>query len=812
MRYLFFVSCFLISHLLISQQNELQYSRVKIDLTQTTAMDIARLGLEADHGMYKKGRYLINDYSNVEIDVLKENNITFTILIEDVQAFYVAQNHEDVDHMHHNHSDEIYNESIQHRDLSDCVFGNANAQEYLTPQNYTYGSMGGYLTYSEALAELDKMVALYPELLSSREAIDTILTHEGRPIYWLRLSDNADVDEDEPEVLYTALHHAREPNSLAQMIYYMWYLLENYESNVEVKYLVDNTEMYFIPIVNPDGYVFNEISNPEGGGLWRKNRYAIDSTVFGVDLNRNYGYEWGFDNEGSSNNPNRDTYRGPEAFSEPETKAVRDFCNNHNFRIALNYHTFGNLLIYPWGFNDQPTEDHDIFTNFANLMTRENNYFAGTGVETVGYVVNGDSDDWMYGDTVSKPAIYSLTPEAGPQFFGFWPPEDQIDAINKSNVYQNLMAAHLLLNYGEAEEIDGVSFLTELEGDIDLVVKKYGLTDGELLLTVSGGDNLIIVNNDEVNFNLNHLEEQSVNVTYKISDDIEVGDELEFVLTLNNGQFVKTDTIRKTYLNGITNVVFEDAFNDVSSWLVSDTWDLTTEDFVSSPTSITDSPNGDYEANLNLEFNLASPIDLSLAQNATLTFNAKWSIEAGFDFAQVLASSDGITYIPLCGKYTTPGSGSQDFENPLYDGIQEEWIAEEMDLSDFVGDLVYIQFRLVSDIYVESDGFYFDDLKIETISETVSNENITASVDLKVTPNPFSELVNVQISTERNFDNMDIKMLNSLGQVVMEKRLMPSSRNLNNLSFDTATMADGLYYIYIEVDNVLADVRKIVKR
>src|SRR5690606_9786063 len=120
----------------------------------------------------------------------------------------------------------------------------------------------------------------------------------------------------------------------------------------EVRYLVDNTEMYFIPCINPDGYIYNETTDPFGGGLWRKNRWkGDDGMVYGVDLNRNYGYEWGADNSGSSPQPNGQTFRGTGPFSEPETQAVKFFCDSHQFRIALNYHTYGNLLIHPWGYN-----------------------------------------------------------------------------------------------------------------------------------------------------------------------------------------------------------------------------------------------------------------------------------------------------------------------------------------------------------------------------------------------------------------------------------------------------------------------------
>ena len=141
------------------------------------------------------------------------------------------------------------------------------------------------------------------------------------------MSNNPSVDQPaKPQMLVTSLHHAREPGSLSAVIYYLSYLLENYSTDTHIKTIIDNTELYFVPCVNPDGYIYNITTYPGGGGMWRKNRRVNAGGSFGVDLNRNYGYNWGFDNVGSSPNGVSDTYRGASAFSEPETQAVRNFC------------------------------------------------------------------------------------------------------------------------------------------------------------------------------------------------------------------------------------------------------------------------------------------------------------------------------------------------------------------------------------------------------------------------------------------------------------------------------------------------------
>jgi len=806
MRFTLLFCLSLISTQVFTQINNISYSRVKIDLTETHISEIAKLGLEADHGIYKKGRYLINDFSSYEIEILKLNDIKFEIQIDDVANFYEHQN--DSSHHHHNHDEHIDTRSI------DCDSPSLLIREYETPQNYVYGSMGGYLTYSEALIELDKMSTLYPDLISVKAPIGNIQTHEGRPIHWLRISDNPNVEEDEPEVLYTALHHAREPNSMAQMIFYMWYLLENYETDPEVKYLVDNTEMFFIPIVNPDGYVFNESIQPNGGGLWRKNRYADENgNVLGVDLNRNYGFNWAFDNQGSSGNPNNSTYRGTEEFSEPETQAVRDFCNAHNIKITLNYHSFGNLLIYPWGYSDQPTEDHEAFTNFARLMTKDNNYNAGTGTETVGYTVNGDSDDWMYGDTLSKPLIYSLTPEAGPQSFGFWPPQDAIDGINKDNVFQNLTAAHLLLNYAEANEVILSNQLSERIGEIELEVKKYGLGEGDLNLTIYSNDPRVSISgSNQSTFSLNHLEKNNTTFSFVLSDEVESGDEISFIVDLDNSQFMFSDTITKTFLEGEGEFVYESEGNNVDEWTPEGEWGISTTSFVSAPSSFTDTPSGDYQDNTFTSFTLDEQMDLSLAKQATLSFYAKWDIEANFDFAQVLASKDGVNYEALCGDYTKNAVQSLAINEPVYDGIQNDWVFEKMDLVDYLGEIINIKFVLWSDNFVNGDGFYFDDLKVEVLNRTTSINNLPNLVsNLETYPNPFLESFTLKMNFLDKVDDINIKLVNSLGEIVDEISQKQIRLGHSEIQIGHSNLTPGVYYLYTSLDGKNLGVLKVVK-
>ena len=787
-----------------AQQNLNQYSRVKIDLTNHSILDVARLGLEADHGDYAKGKHLINDFSNLEMDLLRQNEIPFEILIEDVKAFYVGRN----DPGYHNHDN-----NVETRILGNCDDDGVGIQyDYETPVNYEEGSMGGYLTYDELLVTLDDMVALYPNLISTKAPIGNILTHENRPIYWLRLSDNPNVEEAEPEVLYTALHHAREPNSLSQMVFYLWYLLENYDSNPEVKYLVDNTAMYFIPCINPDGYIFNENTDPNGGGLWRKNKYLENGTLKGVDLNRNYGYQWGIDDNGSSPNSTSNVYRGTAPFSEPENQAVRDFCNEHQFKITLNYHSYGNLLIYPWGYSDLVTDEYDTFSSFAESMTRENDFFAGTGTQTVGYAVNGNSDDWMYGETDSKPAIYSMTPEIGDGNFGFWPPQIDIDRLNKSTLKQNLTTAHLVLNYGEAMEINSSNYLTSKIGSLEILLKKYGLEMGDLTLSVSGVENITITSSNSNTWNMNHLDEETVNFEYTISNDVVNNEELRFAIQIDNGLFISHDTITKIFLDGDIMVGLSDMGNEINNWTTNGIWNETTEEFYSSTTSYTDSPFEDYEANQTSEIKLNTPIDLTSAESAFLNFYAKWDIESNYDLAQVMGSVDGNNFVPLCGKYTTSGTFNQDLDEPVYEGIQTDWVMEEINLEDYIGGLFWMKFRLKADGGVEGDGFYFDDLSVNLVTGSTSvGEEISKISSLQIFPNPFSQSLKVNLNLAKQTDNLELRLVNTLGQVVVNDlyQRLPSGNHL--LGMGNSKISEGIYFLQVVLDGEKVGSKKIVK-
>ncbi len=291
--------------------------------------------------------------------------------------------------------------------------------------------LGLYHTYQEMLTELQGEAAAYPAICALSDIGDT---WEGRDVWCLKVSDNPGVTEDEPRLYVCGDHHARELMTVEIPLYFIKNLLQQYRSDPDITYFVDNYEIYFLPMVNPDGHVYVEghsTGNPNY--WWRKNRRNNGNGTYGVDLNRNYSYMWGYDNSGSSGNPGSDTYRGPSAFSEPETTAVRNLMISTPFDFGLDYHSYGEYIIVPWdyiGGSQSHTEEHEYFMSLANGMNGElgNRYRAGTASETVGYLVNGGSVDYIYGERTEKNKFYGWCFEVNTAAQGgFGPPDTLIE-------------------------------------------------------------------------------------------------------------------------------------------------------------------------------------------------------------------------------------------------------------------------------------------------------------------------------------------------------------------------------------------------
>ncbi|MFM2226621.1 MAG: hypothetical protein RJA07_2823 [Bacteroidota bacterium] len=779
MKKIIFVVLILSSQLLLAQTEK--YSRAKVFLNEPgkTIKDLQTLGIAVDHGEYKKGISFTSDFSATELKSINNAGFKTEIIIDDVSQYYIDQNN---------------NHQTKKKSIAGCV---ATATKHpIKPSHFHLGSYGGYYTYAELLAIIDSMRLLYPNLISAKQPIDTFHSIEGRPIYWLRVSNHPDSNQVKPQMVYTALHHAREPASISQMVYYLWYLLENYATDAQVQTVVDNAELYFVPCLNPDGYLFNQTTNPMGGGMWRKNRRDNLDGTFGVDLNRNYGFNWGYDNIGSSNLTSSDTYRGDTAFSEPETKAIKWFCEHHTFLINLNYHTYSNDIIYPWGYIASfKTPDSTQFDAYGAFLTQYNHYKYGTGDQTVGYVTNGDSDDWGYGEQTTKNKTYSFTPEVGPASSGFYPPATDIEGLCADNLFANLNAAKLILQYAQLKATDKL-FTNQLNNHIHYTLQRLGMANGATF-TVSATplDSWITAIGASKTFsNLNFLQTITDSISYTLNAAITNGQLFRFVLKVNNGIYDETDTIVMQYHQYATFLIINNS--TTTDWDVSlGTWNTTTATYVSAPNSITDSPLGNYADNTTNIITLKNEIDLTNAIKPMLGFYCKWQIEKDYDYAVVEASdNNGISWTPLCGLYTHDGTINQWQGQPIYDGdYVSKWVNEQMPLDNFINKKIKIRFQLVADQAVNMDGFYFDDMKIFGVDTTLKNnlgiETTLPTNKLNPYPNPCGATVFV---TNHSLLSNTIEVMDVLGRKQNAKLIIIAN---GNYQLNTEGMCSGLYFI-----------------
>ncbi|MFI5348006.1 MAG: M14 family metallopeptidase [Elusimicrobiota bacterium] len=277
-----------------------------------------------------------------------------------------------------------------------------------------------YHTYDQTMSELAAIAARAPDLSS---VFSIGRTWEGREIKVLRLCPDAAGQKPSrlPGILFIGLHHSREHLSAETPLLLARRLVES-RGDPQVARLLQSRDIYVIPMLNPDG-AEHDI---QGGryGLWRKNMRPGGRTgsSTGVDLNRNYAWHWG--TSGASPYPADETYRGPSAFSEPETQAVKAFVESRaNLTTLLSYHTFDEMILYPWSDTDAPMKDAEALKAYramAQAMGRMTGY---TPMQSGAlYASSGDTADWSWGTRGIFSWTFELTPKSGTSTYaGFYP-------------------------------------------------------------------------------------------------------------------------------------------------------------------------------------------------------------------------------------------------------------------------------------------------------------------------------------------------------------------------------------------------------
>ncbi|WP_438966366.1 M14 family zinc carboxypeptidase [Flavobacterium sp.] len=282
------------------------YKRVKISKSIPNYFErLINSGVDMQCGATYNMDSVILELSENDLSSLTANGINYTVVVENLTQYYSERAQKDMARVQSELAvDKSKNTMLRSSSVRNIVVNNIgqhnDSQEidFKTPQNFNIPStFGGCLTNSQLNAELDKMRQMYPHLISVKANISPTnqLTHQGLPVYFVKISDNPDVNEAEPQTMYNGMIHSREVASMMNLVYYMWYLLENYENDPFIKNLVDNSELYFIPVLNPDGLEWNERIAPNGGGMQRKNRrLGVCNTSSGASSTANTfeGIDW----------------------------------------------------------------------------------------------------------------------------------------------------------------------------------------------------------------------------------------------------------------------------------------------------------------------------------------------------------------------------------------------------------------------------------------------------------------------------------------------------------------------------------------
>ncbi len=303
----------------------------------------------------------------------------------------------------------------------------------------TYASPDpGYTTYPELLEIIDEVVENNPDI-AAQEVYGS--SYEGQDLVAIKISGDVSTDQDLPEVLFTHSQHAREHLTVEMAIYLMRLFTEGYGEDPRITELVDGREIWILPNVNPDGSEYDMAGDTWRD--WRKNRQPNEgSSSVGTDLNRNWGYQWGCCG-GSSGSPSSETYRGPSAFSAPETAAVKAFVDSRvvggvqQIKAHLDFHSYSELVLWPYGYTYDDSnetmspEEAERFREVGEALAASNGYTPQQSSDL--YITDGSINDWMWAEHGILSLTFEMYPSGGGGLDGFYPPDERIEPETERN-------------------------------------------------------------------------------------------------------------------------------------------------------------------------------------------------------------------------------------------------------------------------------------------------------------------------------------------------------------------------------------------
>ena len=637
--------------------------------------------------------------NSLQISVDNVNRNTGTIIV------YVRDDNE---------FNKLLNNGFKAEKLPDLARRNALELQKIDSLEHTKDTYYTITQYHQFMIDTENQYSNICSLIQAGTSV------QGRPIYFLKITDNPDIEEAEPEFKYVSSIHGDEVVGYDMCIRLIQLLTTQYRIDPRITNLVNSTEIYICPMMNPDGYVLGQRYNANG-----------------VDLNRNFPMPTGIQH------PDGNQWA-------PETIAIMDFSNAHHFVLSANFHGGALVANYPWDYTYTLTPDNDVFIQAALTYTSHNSsmynsteFPHGITNGAAWYVITGSMQDWNYGYTDDM----DITMEIGENK---WPPASQLPsfwALNQESMLSYMEFVHKgihgLVTSTTGQPLNAVitvqgndkAIHTDpdvgdyhrllLPGNYTLTASAYGYIPQTAQITVPASGST------EYNFILSPA--ATVDLMGQIRD-VEGYGIPNLTVTLNtvpprsstadtNGSFMfmqipegyyhiifsnanttlyETDFLLTTENNNcVFNfieplVLFYDPCESLSNWTASGPWGVVT---YQGESVITDSPNGNYGNNVTRILQLNNPISLENILNPILSFKTIYALENGYDFVYVQASNNASNWIDL-GCLT---------------GTQSSWTTLSYSLSQFIGQNVYIRFKLTSDYGITADGIYLDDIKISGI-------------------------------------------------------------------------------------------------
>ena len=760
----------------------MKFHKATIQLSKNfTLSDAAMLGVEMDHGAVISETSLQGIINDFIIDTLQKLQIPFTIDQADLAKMYAHRLVEE---------------------KKDYSLYSTNSTKKL------FGSMGSFLTLQEIYEIFSEIENKYPTLIR-KETIG--ITYEGRAIYAYHIGmDTVKDSKVLPRTLITSLHHAREAITATISCFFVQDFFEKVENNDPFcLYVLKNTPITIIPCLNPDGYEYNRTTNPNGGGMWRKNRRPNTNTSgIGVDPNRNYGPKefWNSINGGSATNGNSDTYRGDSAFSEAETKAMRYLHETYEIKTAVNFHSFSNLIVTPVSYSGINPPDEKAYHYFCAHHTEETRYPFGRDVQMVNYPTRGSSDDYLYLGTEKK--ALAITPEVGSFSDGFWPTVSRIYPLVQTNLPSIYAAIRSTL---------GIPYLYSYESFVDGTypqVQNFSLHFSSTSLQPVRPFSLQIRAIDP-SINLSLIPSMGVDdfqdTIYRIrkhfgieldSHTFNSGNSLGIVVEQQYKDFSFFDTL---FIQKNRKDIWLYSGQSTNDDIALTGWEIEFDE-VDSVYSLTESVNSLTPPNMNFTTFSIKDILLKDCSDAYLHFNSKWDFGANKDgvFAY-FQDSETYEMFPLTTNRTQNFSNSSqsplfDFGTPILNGKFTEPISQTASLRRFLGKKGKIGFQVRSSNGPNYNGFNLFWAVVSTHSEIPTNLTEVKKGELTISDVFNAITFNILRDQKPHNPMIDCNIYTVNGALVYSQEYEWGSQNYKGISIFKDVFPSGAYVVSITID------------